>query len=116
MKKKYESQYLEIEDEHPWFKARRKLFLSIIPKQTDLRILDYGCGSGRFLKELNQHGYNNLSGVEISRNEKIIANNSQLIPISSSLSDGEKYDLILMMDVLEHIADDLAFLKKLSHI
>ena len=79
----------------------RKLFLSIILNK---RILEFWIMVvvQQVSQKLNQHGYNNLSGVEISRNEKIIANNSQLIPISSSLSDGEKYDLILMMDVLEH--------------
>ena len=37
MKKSYESEYIENELTHPWFKARTQLFLSILPQQKILK-------------------------------------------------------------------------------
>ena len=117
MEKKYEMLYKDIENLHPWFIARRKLFESIIKKNKDLSILDFGCGSGNFLKYLYDLGYKDLTGVEIS---DILPNReleSKSIKIYKELPKYKKYDLILMMDVLEHIKDDVKIIKKLkSHL
>ena len=42
--------------------------MDLFKKHVDLdkKILDYGCGYGRVLKELYDHGYNDLLGVDFS--------------------------------------------------
>ena len=62
MEKKYELLYKEVENIHPWFIARRKLFVSIIKKNKNLNILDFGCGSGNFLNYLSDLVYLDLTG------------------------------------------------------
>jgi len=115
MKENYENYYQEIENKHPWFVARRKLFRSLLPTNKNLSILDFGCGSARFLNELGKYGYKHLEGVEVSESynaAKII--NNENIRITKDIQN-KKYDVILMMDVLEHIEDDLSCLLSMKN-
>jgi len=112
MKNDYENYYRKIEDRHPWFVARSKLFLNLMPRNKNSSILDFGCGSGSFLNRLNNAGYMDLSGVDVSENN----NASDCFVITKTIQK-RKYDVILMMDVLEHIEDDAAILRKIkSHL
>ena len=112
MKNDYINYYREIEDRHPWFVARSKLFLNLMPRNKNSSILDFGCGSGSFLNRLNNAGYMDLSGVDVSENN----NASDCFVITKTIQK-RKYDVILMMDVLEHIEDDAAILRKIkSHL
>lgn len=114
MKNSYENYYREIEEKHPWFVTRSNLFLSLIPNNKNSSILDFGCGTGSFLKKLNSVGYTDLSGVEISETKPSSA--SDCFVITKTIPK-RKYDVILMMDVLEHIEDDSAALIKIkSHL
>ena len=114
MKNSYENYYRKIEEKHPWFVARSNLFLSLMPTNKNSSILDFGCGAGSFLKKLNNSGYKDLSGVEVSETKNARTDNCFVI---SKTIQKRKYDVILMMDVLEHIQDDLAILRKIkSHL
>lgn len=94
-------------------------YKSIIPKDKSARILDIGCGLGEFLFWLQQKGYRNFWGVDVSQQMLDIAkqNASAKVKKISSIkeflgSEKEGYDLIVMNDVIEHlvkseIIDDL---------
>ena len=114
MDKEYELLYKDIENIHPWFVARRKLFTSIISKDKDLSILDFGCGSGNFLNYLSDLGYKDLTGIEISDLIPKKDLESKNINIYKELPKHKKYDIILMMDVLEHIKDDVNIIRDLK--
>ncbi len=69
-------------------------------------ILDVGCGFGRNIKLLNDHGYQNITGIEI--NAEIVAHNNKhnmlcLTPVEFDQQNNQ-YDLILMSHVIEHFA------------
>lgn len=114
MKNSYENYYREIEERHPWFVARSNLFLSLMPSNKNSSILDFGCGAGSFLKKLNNSGYTDLSGVEVS---EIKTTSTYDCFVISKTIQKRKYDVILLMDVLEHIEDDSAILRKIkSHL
>jgi SAM-dependent methyltransferase len=77
-------------------------------------ILDVGCGFGRNIKLLNDHGYQNITGIEI--NAEIVAHNNNhnmlcLTPVEFDQQHNQ-YDLILMSHVIEHFspADLIKFL------
>jgi SAM-dependent methyltransferase len=77
-------------------------------------ILDVGCGFGRNIKLLNDHGYQNITGIEI--NAEIVAHNNNhnmlcLTPVEFDQQHNQ-YDLILMSHVIEHFspADLVSFL------
>jgi SAM-dependent methyltransferase len=76
------------------------------------RLADVGCGEGLFLEMLATDPFFrswHLIGVDPAHNsEKRIVNGS--ISLVSSFPDHEAYDVMLFMDVLEHVSDDVAVL------
>lgn len=99
------------ENNHWWFKARREIlndFLLSLDLEKNISILEVGCGTGGNINMLKQHGkvkaiemdkfaidYAKSTGVEIRQG--FLPNN---FPYE------EKFDLICMFDVLEHIEED----------
>src|SRR3989344_6875470 len=106
MEKLYEQLYLQREPNHPWFVARRELFFKLLQGRERELILEVGCGSGIFLKYLSKRGFKNLEGVEPS---KALRSSDSSIVFHKNLPN-KKYDVVLSLDVLEHIEDDTAFL------
>ena len=82
-----------------------------------MRILDIGCGDGFFWKELAAFG--DIEGIEPDR-DLIAPGSPRQARIEVSTFPGrprdERYDLILMLDVLEHIEDDRTALKKVLEL
>lgn len=75
---------------------------------TEAKILDIGCGSGILLYKLKQVGYCNLKGLDPSEHCRNFALKFLDIDImSGEIGDEfeEKYDVILLEAVLEHIVD-----------
>lgn len=76
----------------------------------DGKILDFGCGYGRVLKELSELGYSNLYGIDIS--EKLIERaESECADINYKCGDNldifdTNFDLILFNNVLVNICFD----------
>lgn len=76
----------------------------IDPGATAPRILDYGCGTGFFLKELKENGFN-IAGVEPSSKARTVAEKNTGIEIEETLATLEgKYDVITLWHVLEHVS------------
>jgi 2-polyprenyl-3-methyl-5-hydroxy-6-metoxy-1,4-benzoquinol methylase len=80
------------------------------------RALEIGCGSGPFLRELIQLGYENVRGIEPSKLavEAASADVSGLIDIGffDQMDLKGKYDLIACFQTLEHVTDPYATLVK----
>src|SRR5947207_3124809 len=107
----YAAAYPELYHRHWWWRVREEILLRkirrILPDGHDARILDVGCGSGLFFDRLEQFGY--VEGVEADqaaversgrwRNRIAVGN------LDATYSPAARYDLILMLDVLEHIHD-----------
>jgi len=113
MKEKFEKKYHDVESNHWWFKSRRKYLIDLIKKDSkDIKILDIGCSSGIFLKDLEEIGFNNnnLFGVDIS--EKAILNCKKnglantFVMDAQNITLNEKFDIIVASDCLEHLEDD----------
>ncbi|MBO6103054.1 MAG: class I SAM-dependent methyltransferase [Opitutales bacterium] len=88
----------------------QKLFSdhAIFPKNKDSKVLEIGCGMGRFLLMLQEKGFRNLTGVDIDKTQIAIAQKEGL---NVYLYDGiewlkntsDTFDVIYFFDVLEHI-------------
>jgi SAM-dependent methyltransferase len=80
------------------------------------RILDAGCGSGRNMIELARHG--TVTAVELSHTSVCLARAREAGEVIEGsvlempFSDGS-FDLAVSLDVIEHLADDLAALREL---
>lgn len=104
----------EIDDEHWWFAARRGIIAGLIERQAArgrrLRILEVGCGTGSNLALLQRYG--EVDAIEpddparaLATSRSGLAIKGGLLPDGVLLDDGA-YDLIVLLDVLEHIPDD----------
>ncbi len=69
-------------------------------------ILDFGCGTGEFLKELSNNGYKTF-GVEpsLTAREKAIKLKAGNITQSLSEISAQNFDVITLWHVLEHVHD-----------
>lgn len=118
MEKDFEKVYHDVETNHWWFKSRRNYLTDILEKAPkNFKVLDIGCSSGIFLKDLEKSGFdvNNLYGVDIS--DEAIANcKANGIP-NAFVMDGQnitlniQFDIIIASDCLEHLKDDTAAIK-----
>ena len=106
---------------HWWFQSRRSIMEYIFWKniaKKDLRILSVGCGTGAELEHLSTFG--KVTGIDID--PEVVrfckAKGFQVIESDILASDlpQESFDVVVAMDVIEHIKDDfkvVAALKKL---
>ncbi len=111
----------EVENEHWWFVGRRRIVESVIQSMSlpkAAHILDAGCGTGGNLAMLNQYG--EVKGMEMNDDAREYASSLQLGEIlPGHLPDtiphpANSFDLIVLLDVLEHIDDDRASLEALN--
>jgi len=117
--KAYE-QMAAVEDVHWWFVARRQILSRVIqslPLPEATQILDVGCGSGGNLPMLKQHGL--VKAMEYGEEARQLATARQVAEVKPAhLPDqvpfqGESFDLVVMLDVLEHLDQDTEALQAL---
>lgn len=82
---------------------------------TQKKLLDYGCGTGEFLKNCQDNHWN-ISGVEPSANARAQAVTLTKASIAESINDlkEQEFDAITLWHVLEHIPDLNAILQQLK--
>lgn len=83
--------------------------LDVFCGDTELKILDFGCGFGQTLKALVKQGYKNVSGVDIEP-EAVTHCRQQGLVCFDGLQEttfyndhSGEYDYVIMSHVLEHI-------------
>jgi SAM-dependent methyltransferase len=104
----------ELDGRHWWFTARRRILAAIVERVVrpprGARILELGCGTGHNLEMLGHFG--SVEGSELDDHAREIAAKRLGRPIARAelpdLSgfDEAAYDLIALLDVLEHVDDD----------
>lgn len=83
------------------------------------RLLDVGCGNGRFLTSMRALGWD-VEGVEISE-DGMKACRLSALPVhhgdvfSAAFADG-RFDLVTARHVVEHVPDPLAFIAELARV
>lgn len=103
----------EIDRDHWWFVGRRRIIRALIerfrPKPGRLAILEVGCGTGSNIALLQEFG--TVEAIEPDDHARAFSEQRTDIAIKGGylpnvpLEDG-RYDLIVLLDVLEHIPDD----------
>jgi SAM-dependent methyltransferase len=111
----------DLQDRHWWFVGRRRIVTRLIERFVALsggaRILEAGCGYGGNLQMLAQFG--EVDAFEYQADARAFASTRASRPVTAgALPDGigfedDAFDLIAMLDVLEHIDDDVASLEAL---
>jgi SAM-dependent methyltransferase len=104
----------ELDGAHWWYVARRQILSELIKRSVRLpaggKILEIGCGTGHNLEMLSGHGH--VDAVELDDDARSLASTRLGRPVlAGKLPDiadeiGDRYDLVTLLDVLEHIPDD----------
>lgn len=91
--------------------SRRYSFLR--DKLTNKNILDFGCGNGGFLELVNKIS-NKSAGVELDKKSRDYLNNKNIRTVKDISQFDEKFDIITMFHVIEHLDDPLFFLNNIK--
>jgi SAM-dependent methyltransferase len=112
----------ELDERHWWYRARREILATLIQRKIRLRegarILEIGCGTGHNLEMLERFG--RADGIEIDPAARAIAAERLGRPISSAALpeltgvEDRAYDLVALLDVLEHVEEDQAALESIA--
>ena len=85
-------------------KVVSSLILAELPVKT---IVDFGCGTGIWLKELKSAGAKEILGLDgnyVSRDELVISTHEfRPTDLSQSVRLGQKFDLAISLEVAEHV-------------
>lgn len=113
---------VEAEQRSWWFRGRRRVLDAVIERLSlpnDARLLDVGCGTGGNLSMLAGHGA--VTGVEffgtaaeLAREQAgcaVLEGPAEAIPIEE-----ERFDLITMFDVLEHLDEEAPALSEVTRL
>lgn len=131
MHKEFYAEYFKIEDKHWWFVGRRHVLLGVLDKyfrrsgkagkagKGTRLILDIGCGTGTMLGYLGRYG--EAQGIDADEeavrfcHERGVAN-VHLVTEEKLPFDDATFNLVTMLDVLEHITDDKGKLREVYRV
>lgn len=111
--------FFDTEDHHWWFVGRRRLVTDLLGQVgAHGRILDLGCGTGGVLQHLGVFG--KAIGLDPApeaavycrrRNVPMVVGSGLDLPFADA-----SFDAVLALDVIEHVADDIALLREARRV
>lgn len=117
-KKYYESSLGLIEEKLVGYLSKQKILNMEKFKKTG-KLLDIGCGTGNFLLEMKNRGYD-VCGIDISPQACKIARNKGLKIYNGDLKKhhfpGKSFDIVTLWHVFEHLYNPSDILKEIGRI
>jgi 2-polyprenyl-3-methyl-5-hydroxy-6-metoxy-1,4-benzoquinol methylase len=115
----YASAYADLYQRHWWWRAREPVIMDALhryrPASGWRSALDVGCGDGLFFDRLREFA-GRVEGIEAD--ERLVSTSAHpkgriyIAPFDASFRPGKTYSLIVMLDVLEHLRDPAAALRR----
>lgn len=127
MQHDYYKEYYELERNHWWFIAREEILSNYIHKlihleklpNTNLNILNVGCGPGRSSEYLSKFGQ--VTSIEYDKFCcEFASEKTGLEIINGSITalpfENNTFDLVCAFDVIEHVEDDQLAVEELKRV
>ena len=122
MERKVYEQMAQLDQRHWWFTARRRILAELIERVVQppkgARILELGAGTGHNLFMLSRFGEVEASELDpIARklaSERLGSEVKEAALPDLSMFPADSYDLIALLDVLEHVPDDKGSLEAIK--
>ena len=115
--------HYDLERRHWWNLARRDILLDTLRPWSRLgtTVLDIGAGSGAFSQTFAELGCrvfsHDASPQAVQTLKERCGIDASLMKFPDDYADhGKRYDVVLLLDVLEHIVDDRAALETALHV
>lgn len=111
----------EHEDRHWWFVGRRAVLATLLDAlalTAGARILEIGCGTGGNLPLLGRYG--RVTALEMNSDARALARQKTGVDVRDGTLPqhlpfaGERFDVVCLFDVLEHVTDDRAALAAIA--
>jgi SAM-dependent methyltransferase len=109
----------ELDQEHWWFLARRRILDRLVERvirpPQGARVLEVGCGTGHNLAMLG--GFGKVEACELDCCARALASKRLGRKVKDarlpdlSMFERNAYDLVALLDVLEHVPDDIGSLR-----
>ncbi len=117
-----EQHYIELErleDGHWWFVGKRLILASLLDSDPGGPLLDLGCGTGGVLREWSRRrpcvGIDRSPfGLRVCRDKgftRLARGNLDELPFAE-----ESFDTLVALDVIEHLDDDVGFLRRAQRL
>lgn len=112
-----------VEANHWWFKAKRRYVAQALawfgPAAVGATVLDVGCGTGAVMEHMKSLGYEAF-GVDMSP-EALQYCQAKKLTVTLGTAESIAYpdasfDVVLALDVLEHVSDHQAAVKEIARI
>ena len=110
--------FFYVQNKHWWFITKRIIVMDLIKRHIDIhkepKILDIGCGSGLMLNHLKKIGHTygmDMSDEAIKFSKEIFNGKVEKGSMPDNIPfENVYFDLIILLDVIEHIDQDAASL------
>ncbi len=111
--------HAKVEDAHWWFRARRRVMHALLRQFAPAarnHLLEIGCGTGGNLRYFEPH-FARVSGVDLddaaAQHSRQRVQGAILHGDFRTVLEGrwDEFDVVLVADVLEHVDDDVGFLR-----
>ena len=105
-------------EEYPFCRSRISPLLYEIPDGS--KVLDVGCNSGEFMKLLKEKRNCDVYGIDISRQVVDLAKakglNAQVADADKLPYPDKSFDVVCLMETLEHFYDPIPYLKEIRRV
>lgn len=98
------------------YSAALKALLSVKNVQKEMKVLDYGCGAGQFVKELTDIGFTNARGYDLFLPENISVKGELYLSSDVRLFKTNDWDIITLNHVFEHVYDPVKTLQEINQL
>lgn len=110
--------FFEVERKHWWFLARQRIVMHLLQRRLKLSrdavVIDVGCGTGAMLEGFQQHFQAwglDISPLAVEFCQAQGIPNVYLGELSGFAGRERPPDLVTVLDVIEHVDDDVAMLR-----